>query len=118
MAQEAIGLLETMGLVSAVAAADAAAKAANVQIVRRIKMKGSPLTTILFEGDVAAVTAAMEVAAAEARKVGQLISVNVIPRPAAGLEQVTDGGAPPAAAPARRKRPGAGEAPVVPGPGV
>ncbi|MCC7495134.1 MAG: BMC domain-containing protein [Fimbriimonadaceae bacterium] len=102
--QQAIGVIETMGLVGALAAADAAAKAAGVKVVRRVAMKGSPLTTILYEGDVAAVAAAMEAGAAEARRVGQLISVHLIPRPAAGLEKMTGGAATPPPATTRRKK--------------
>ncbi len=105
MAQKAIGLIETMGLVPAIAAADAACKAANVTVVRRLRMKGSPLTSVLYEGDVAAVTQAMEVGAAEARKVGELIAVNVIPRPADGLDPVLDAAPPPA--PKKRRVAGA-----------
>ena len=104
MAEQAIGMIETQGLVPALAAADAAAKAANVKITRRVHIKGSPLTTVLYEGDVASVTAAMEVGAAEARRVGTLVSVNVIARSAAGLESVTGGGPKPPAAPKKSRR--------------
>lgn len=101
MAQQALGLIETKGLVAAVAAADAAAKAANVTIVRRPKSAGSGLVTVIFEGDVAAVSAAMDTGAAEARRVGELVSVHVIPRPTETLDAVTGGAAP--AAPRRRR---------------
>lgn len=105
MAQQAIGMLETKGLVSAVAGADAALKAANVEILRRPKSAGSGLITILITGDVAAVTAALESGAAEARRVGELISTHVIPRPVDGLGVVL--GEPPAKAAPKRRR-GAG----------
>ena len=106
--QQAMGLIETMGLVPALAGADAACKAAGVRIVRRVRMKGSPFTTIWYEGDVAAVTSAMEAGAAAARQVGTVLSVHVIARPADGLDPVLGAGAAPAPAPARRRR-GAGK---------
>ncbi len=103
MAQQALGMIETKGLVPAVAGADAAAKAANVRIIRRPKSAGSGLVTVLFEGDVAAVTAAVETGAAEARRVGTVVSVHVIPRPVDDLEAVSGAAAPPAR-PARRRK--------------
>ena len=102
MAQQAIGMLETKGLVGAVAAADAALKAANVEILRRPKSAGSGLVTILLTGDVAAVAAAIEAGAAEARRVGELVSTHVIPRPVDGLGAVL--GEPPTNAAPKRRR--------------
>lgn len=102
MAEQAVGMLETRGLVSAVAAADAALKAANVSILRRPKSAGSGMVAVLLTGDVAAVTAAVEAGAAEARRVGELVSTHVIPRPVEGLGPVL--GEPPAKAAAPRKR--------------
>ncbi len=78
--QEAIGLIETKGIVAAVEACDAALKAANVQFVEQHKV-GSGLVAITLRGDVAAVKAATDAGAAAARRVGELVSVHVIARP-------------------------------------
>lgn len=80
MAQQAIGMIETRGLIGAVEACDAALKAANVKYVRQDKV-GSGLVSVTFEGDVAAVKAAVDAGADAARRVGEVISVNVIARP-------------------------------------
>ena len=85
MAQKAIGMIETKGLVGAVEAADAMVKAANVQIVGMEKVGGG-LVTVLVRGDVGAVKAATEAGAESARSVGELVSVHVIPRPHAETE--------------------------------
>jgi ethanolamine utilization protein EutM len=77
---QALGLIETRGMVSLVEAADAALKAANVTY-RGWKQVGSGLVTVLFEGDVAAVKAAVDAGAAAAAKVGEVVSVDVIARP-------------------------------------
>jgi ethanolamine utilization protein EutM len=77
---DALGLIETRGLVAAVEAADAAVKAANVVLVGHEKVGGG-LVTIMFRGDVAAVKAATDAGAAAAQRVGELVSVHVIPRP-------------------------------------
>ncbi|HWQ77309.1 MAG TPA: BMC domain-containing protein [Anaerovoracaceae bacterium] len=77
---QAFGLIETKGLVAAIESADAMLKAANVRLVERILVKGG-LVTILIEGDVGAVKAATDAGAAAASRVGELISVHVIPRP-------------------------------------
>lgn len=100
MAQQALGMIETQGLVTGLAAADAAAKAAAVEVLRR-HHPGRGLVTILIEGEVAAVRAAVEAGAAEGRRVGTVVSVHVIPRPADGLETVT---AAKQSKPARRTR--------------
>jgi len=102
VAQQAVGMLETRGLVAAVAAADAALKAANVTILRRPKSAGSGMVTVLFSGDVASVTAAIEAGASEARRIGELVSTHVIPRPVDGLGSIL--GEPPAKAAPRRRR--------------
>jgi len=81
--QDAIGLIETKGLVSLVEATDAMAKAANVQIVKRIQIGGGLVTTIV-RGDVGSVRAAVEAGANAASQVGALLASHVIPRPAAG----------------------------------
>jgi ethanolamine utilization protein EutM len=99
-------MLETRGLVAAVAAADAALKAANVGILRRPKSAGSGMVTILLTGDVAAVAAAVEAGAAEARRIGELVSTHVIPRPVEGLGPILGEPPPKAAAPRRRRTKG------------
>ncbi len=78
--QLALGLIETKGLIGAIEAADAMAKAANVKIVNKEKST-SALITIKIEGEVAAVKSAVDAGAAAAQRVGQLVSAHVIPRP-------------------------------------
>lgn len=80
MAQQAIGMIETRGMVALVEATDAALKAANVEY-RGWKQVGSGLVTVVVTGDVAAVKAAVDAGAAAAAKVGEVVSVNVIARP-------------------------------------
>jgi microcompartment protein CcmL/EutN len=80
MSQEALGLIETRGLVAAVEAADAMCKAANVMLIGTEKI-GSGLVTVMVRGDVGAVKAATDAGAAAASRVGELVSVHVIPRP-------------------------------------
>jgi ethanolamine utilization protein EutM len=80
MAQQAIGMIETKGLIGAIEGLDAALKAANVKFVRQDKV-GSGLVAITVEGDVAAVKAAVDAGAEAARKVGEVVSVHVIARP-------------------------------------
>ena len=82
---EALGLIETRGLVGAIEAADAAVKAAEVRLMGYDKVGGA-LVTILLRGDVAAVKSAVEAGAEGARRVGELISAHVIPRPHGELE--------------------------------
>ena len=82
---ESLGMVETRGLVAMIEAADAMVKAANVKVVGWEKV-GSGYVTVIVRGDVAAVRAATDAGAAAARRVGELISVHVIPRPAASLE--------------------------------
>jgi ethanolamine utilization protein EutM len=82
--QSAIGLVETKGLVSLVEATDAMAKAANVEIVKRISIGGGLVTTVV-SGDVGSVRAAVEAGASAAQQIGELVSSHVIPRPAEGL---------------------------------
>jgi microcompartment protein CcmL/EutN len=77
---EAIGLIETRGIVAAVEALDAALKAANVQFVEQHKV-GSGLVAITIRGDVAAVRAAVDAGAESGGKVGEVVSVHVIARP-------------------------------------
>jgi ethanolamine utilization protein EutM len=80
----AIGLLETKGLVGLVEATDAMAKAANVKIVKRVQIGGGLVTTVV-SGDVGSVRAAVEAGAQAATQVGELVGSHVIPRPAEGL---------------------------------
>jgi microcompartment protein CcmL/EutN len=80
MLDYALGLIETKGLVGAIEAADAAAKAADIELVGRERADAG-LMTIKIKGDVAAVRAAVDAAAAAAQRVGELVSVHVIPRP-------------------------------------
>ena len=84
---QALGMIETKGLVGAVEAADAMVKAANVTLVGKV-MVGGGLVTVMVRGDVGAVKAATDAGAAAAGKVGELISVHVIPRPHAEVESI------------------------------
>ncbi len=83
--KEALGLIETRGLVGAIEAADTMVKAANVTLVGKEQI-GSGLVTVMVRGDVGAVKAATEAGADAARRVGELVSVHVIPRPHADVE--------------------------------
>jgi ethanolamine utilization protein EutM len=82
--QSAIGLVETKGLTALVEATDAMAKAANVQILKRVSIGGGLVTTVV-SGDVGSVRAAVEAGAQAATQVGELVSSHIIPRPADGL---------------------------------
>ncbi len=82
--QNAIGLVETKGLIGLVEATDAMAKAASVEIVKRVNIGGGLVTTVV-QGDVGSVRAAVEAGANAASQVGELVSSHVIPRPAEGL---------------------------------
>jgi ethanolamine utilization protein EutM len=77
---EAIGLIETRGLVAQIEAADAMLKAANVSLVKQIQIGGAYVTTII-RGDVGSVRAAVDAGAAAASQVGELVSAHLIPRP-------------------------------------
>jgi microcompartment protein CcmL/EutN len=87
MAQEALGLVETLGLIGSVEAADAMVKAANVVLVGK-EYIGAGYVTVMVRGDVGAGKAATDAGAAAARRVGELISVHVIPRPHAEVERI------------------------------
>ena len=87
MPLEALGLIETKGLVGSIEAADAMVKAANVKLVGKEKVGGG-YVTVMVRGDVGAVKAATDAGAAAAERVGELVSVHVIPRPHAELEQL------------------------------
>ncbi|RLP17093.1 BMC domain-containing protein, partial [Raoultella ornithinolytica] len=86
MQQEALGMVETKGLVSAIEAADTMVKSANVTLVGYEKI-GSGLVTVMVRGDVGAVKAATDAGSAAAGKVGELVSVHVIPRPHIEVEK-------------------------------
>ncbi len=83
---EALGMIETKGLVAMIEASDAMVKAANVTLVGYEKIGGGFVTAIV-RGDVAAVKAATDAGAAAARRVGELVSVHVIPRPHASVDE-------------------------------
>ena len=80
-------MVETKGLVSAIEAADAMVKAANVRLIGKEKI-GSGLVTVMVRGDVGAVKASVEAGAAAAKRVGELISVHVIPSPHSDVESI------------------------------
>ena len=83
----ALGMVETKGLVGAIEAADAMVKAANVTLIGKQQV-GAGLVTVMVRGDVGAVKAATEAGAAAAENVGELISVHVIPRPHSEVEVI------------------------------
>jgi len=84
---KALGMIETKGLVGSIEAADAMVKAANVKLVGKEKIGGG-YVTVMVRGDVGAVKAATDAGAAAAKKVGELVSVHVIPRPHTDLEKI------------------------------
>ena len=84
---KALGMIETRGLVAAIEAADAMVKAANVTLACKERVGGG-LVTVMVRGDVGAVKAATDAGAAAAERVGELISVHVIPRPHEELEGI------------------------------
>ena len=85
--KEALGLIETRGFVGAIEAADAMVKAANVRLIGKEKT-GSGLVTVMVRGDVGAVKAATEAGAEAARRVGEFVSVHVIPSPHPDVEEL------------------------------
>ncbi len=87
MVQQALGMVETRGLVAAIEAADAMLKAANVELVGTEKI-GSGLVSVMVRGDVGAVKAAVETGAQAARAQGEVIATHVIPRPHAAVEKI------------------------------
>ena len=87
MAQEALGMIETRGLVAAIEAADAMLKAANVVLVGTEKI-GSGLVSVMVRGDVGAVKAAVEAGGASAQGLGELVATHVIPRPHSDVEKI------------------------------
>ncbi len=87
MVERALGLVETRGLVGSIEAADAMVKAANVRLVGKEKI-GRGYVTVMVRGDVGAVKAATDAGAAAAQRVGELVSVQVIPRPHEDVETI------------------------------
>lgn len=87
MATEALGMIETKGLVAAIEASDAMVKAANVHLIGKEHVGGG-LVTVMVRGDVGAVKAATDAGAAAAQRVGELLSVHVIPRPHGDVETI------------------------------
>ncbi len=98
---KALGMIETRGLVASIEAADAMVKAANVTLTCKEHVGGG-LVTVMVRGDVGAVKAAVDAGAAAAERVGELVSVHVIPRPAGDLEPILGGSGPEEAEPSPR----------------
>lgn len=84
---DALGMVETRGLIGSIEAADAMVKAANVRLIGKEKIGGG-FVTVMVRGDVGAVKAATDAGAAAAEKVGELVSVHVIPRPHSDVESI------------------------------
>jgi ethanolamine utilization protein EutM len=87
MSNEALGMVETRGLVGAVEAADTMVKAANVKLIGK-ETVGGGFVTVMVRGDVGAVQAATDAGAEAAKSVGELVSVHVIPRPHSDVEAI------------------------------
>lgn len=87
MALEALGMVETRGLVAAIEAADAMVKAANVELIGTEKI-GSGLVSVMVRGDVGAVKAAVEAGSSSAGSLGEVIATHVIPRPHGDVEKI------------------------------
>ena len=85
--KEALGMIETRGLIGSIEAADAMVKAANVHLIGKVHVGGG-LVTVMVRGDVGAVKAATDAGAAAASRVGELVSVHVIPRPHEEVEMI------------------------------
>ncbi len=90
MTLEALGMIETRGLIGAIEAADAMVKAANVNLVGKEQIGGG-YVTVMVRGDVGAVKAATDAGASAAERVGELVSVHVIPRPHNDVEIILPG---------------------------
>ena len=84
---KALGIIETRGLVALIEATDAMIKSANVEVVGTGKI-GSGLVSVVVQGEVGAVKAAVEAGAESAQRLGEVVAVHVIPRPSMGLEQL------------------------------
>ena len=87
MEKQALGMVETKGLVGSIEAADAMDKAANVHLIGKVHVGGG-LVTVMVRGDVGAVKASVEAGGAAAKRVGELVSVHVIPRPHDDVEAI------------------------------
>lgn len=87
MKNEALGMIETKGLVGSIEAADSMVKAANVHLIGK-ELVGGGLVTVMVRGDVGAVKAATDAGAAAAQRVSELLSVHVIPRPHVDVESI------------------------------
>ena len=87
MAREALGMIETRGLVAAIEAADAMVKAAEVELIGTEQI-GSGLVSVMVRGDVGAVKAATEAGAAAASRLGEIVATHVIPRPHSDVEKI------------------------------
>ena len=87
MEKQALGMVETKGLVGSIEAADAMVKAANVRLIGKV-LVGGGLVTVMVRGDVGAVKASVEAGGAAAQRVGELVSVHVIPRPHDDVEGI------------------------------
>ena len=87
MEKQALGMVETKGLVGSIEAADAMVKAANVHLIGKVHVGGG-LVTVMVRGDVGAVKAAVEAGGAAAKRVSELVSVHVIPRPHEEVEAI------------------------------
>ena len=95
MTTDALGMIETRGLIGAIEAADAMVKTANVVLIGK-EYIGAGYVTVLARGDVGAIKAATDAGAAAARRVGELVSVHVIPRPHEEVDRVLPRSAAPA----------------------
>ena len=84
---QALGMIETKGLIGSIEAADAMVKAANVHLIGKVHVGGG-LVTVMVRGDVGAVKASVEAGGAAAQRVGELVSVHVIPRPHGDVEGI------------------------------
>ena len=102
--QQALGLIETRGLVAAIEAADAMVKAAKVKFLSRQKVKGG-LVAIMVAGDVGAVKAAVDAGAAAGKRVGTVVSSHVIPRPHDDIDLMIPGGPEPEVTSETKKKP-------------
>ena len=87
MAQEALGMVETRGLIGSIEAADAMVKAADVRLIGKEQI-GSGLVTVMVRGDVGAVKSSVEAGASSAAKLGELVATHVIPRPHGDVELI------------------------------
>ena len=90
MEKQALGMIETRGMVGAIEAADTMAKAANVTLVGK-ELVGGGLVTVMVSGDVGAVKAAVEAGAAAAKRIGEVVSAHIIPRPHDDVDTILPG---------------------------